>query len=168
MKKMMNKCWSILTENVMLLGLVLGIGLGVFFLLWHESITRCLRMITSVEYINREYWKDADCIDNKIIIRGQSTYLLDEYTGEILAGPYAWIVLEDFDFAYHIARYIEENNLIGFINDNGNVITPPVYTDATRFLENGQALVRDQDGNQYAIGTDGEVYKGMGGSNEKK
>lgn len=42
-------------------------------------------MTTSVNCARREYWKDAECIGGKILVRNHETYLLDEDTGEILA-----------------------------------------------------------------------------------
>jgi len=154
MKNMMNKFRNLFAENIVLLILVAGAGIGAFLLVWYCSMNGCLKMTTSVDNASWEYWKDADRVGDQMLVRGREVYLLDEYTGEILAGPYAWITVDDFDFSYHIARYTTEDNLIGFIDDQGNEITPAVYTDATCFLE-GRALVMDQEGNQYEIDTDG-------------
>lgn len=154
MKNMKNKFWNLLAENIVLLALIAGVGIGAFPLLWHCSVTGCLKTTTSVDYASWVYWKDVNHVGNQMIVKDQEAYLLDECTGEILAGPYAWIIVDDFAFPCHIARYITEDNLIGFIDDRGNEITPAVYTDAECFSE-GRALVTNQKENQYEIDTDG-------------
>lgn len=159
MRKMMNKFWKILVDNQVLLLLVVGVGIITFFMFWNCSVKECLEMTKSVNCASREYWKDAECIGKKILVRGQKTYLLDENTGKILAGPYAWIMVDDFEFSDDIARYITEEDLIGFIDEYGNEITPGIYMDATCFLA-GRASVIDRDGNQYVINKKGKICKG--------
>ena len=134
MRKMMNKFLKLLVDNTILLILIVGTGIIVFLMLWNCSVKGCLKMTTSVNCARREYWKDAECIGGKILVRNHETYLLDEDTGEILAGSYAGIMVGDFEYPYHIARYITEDNLLGFIDEYGNEITPGIYTNATCFF----------------------------------
>lgn len=159
MRKMMNKLLKLLVDNTILLILIVGTWIIVFLMLWNCSVKGCLKMTTSVNCARREYWKDAECIGGKILVRNHETYLLDEDTGEILAGSYAGIMVGDFEYPYHIARYITEDNLLGFIDEYGNEITPGIYTNATCFLD-GKASVVDQDGNRYDIDTEGKICKG--------
>ena len=83
MKNMMNKFWNLLVENIVLLALIVGVGIGAFLLLWRCSVTSCLKIITSVDYARWEYWKDADCVGDQMIVRDEEAYLLNGYTGEI-------------------------------------------------------------------------------------
>ena len=88
-----------------------------------------------------DYWNSAE------------TELFGDHTDEVLAGPYAGIAGEDFDFSYGIARYITEDGLIGFIDEEGHEIIPTIYTAASEFTE-GSVYVTDQEGNYYEIDTD--------------
>lgn len=99
MKNMMNKFWNLLAENIALLALIAGVGIGAFLLFWRYSVTGYLKKTTSVDYASWKYWKDADRVGDQMLVRDQEIYLLDEYTGEILAGPYAWIIVDDFGFS---------------------------------------------------------------------
>ena len=112
MSKMKNKLLQLLVDNTILLILIVGTGIIMFLMIWNCSVKGCLKMTTSVNCASREYWKDAECVRGKILVRGQETYLLDEDTGEILAGSYAGIMVGDFEYPYHIARYITEDNLL--------------------------------------------------------
>lgn len=62
MMRMVNKFWNILSENAMLLVLIIGMGVGIFVLVWQGSVDECLRMTILVKDVSREYWKDADYV----------------------------------------------------------------------------------------------------------
>lgn len=163
MKKVMIKFRNILQENILLLILLISAGIGALLLVWKYSMEWCLREVKTARCADWEYWNDAEKLGDHVVIRGQEAYLVDEDTGELLAGPYAGIAGDDLDFSCHIARYVTEDGLIGFIDDEGHVITPAIYTDASDFSE-GTARVTDQEGKQYEIDTDGwKVSQGKQG-----
>lgn len=74
-------------------------------MVWCYSINDCLKMAASVDYASWEYWKDADRVGDQMLVRGREAYLLDEYTGEILAGLYAWITVDGLQFRKHSSEY---------------------------------------------------------------
>lgn len=156
MKKMMSRFRNILYENIVLLILLNGFGIVVFLLLWKCSMEGILRETKTAYVAEWDYWfyAETEMFGDHVVIRNQEAFLVDDYTGEVLAGPYADIAGDDFDFSYGIARYMTEDGLIGFLDEDGHEITPAIYTAASEFTE-GTALVTDQEGNQYEIDTDG-------------
>ncbi len=44
-KKMMNECYNLLSDNVVLLVLTIMMGIGLFLLLWYCSIDVCLNWL---------------------------------------------------------------------------------------------------------------------------
>lgn len=158
MKKIMSRLRDILLENRLLLILLAGFVVAAFLLLWKCSMKGILMETKTAYDAECDYWLNADTrmYGDHVVIRNQEAYLVDEYTGEVLAGPYAGIAGEDFDFSCGIARYITEDGLIGFLDEEGHEITPAIYTKASEFTE-GRALVTDQEGNQYEINTDGWI-----------
>lgn len=156
MKMIMNKFRNILQENMLLRILLIGFVIVAFLLLWKCSMEEILRETKTAYDAEKDYWFNAETemFGEQVVIRNEEAYLVDKYTGEVLAGPYAGIAGDDFEFSYGIARYITVDGLIGFIDDEGNEITPAIYIAASKFTED-TALVIDQDGNQYEIDTDG-------------
>lgn len=71
MKNMMNKFWNLLAENIVLLALIVGVGIGAFLLLWRYSVTGCLKITTSIDYASWEYWKDTERVGDQMIVRDQ-------------------------------------------------------------------------------------------------
>lgn len=158
MKKIMSRFRNILLKNRCLLILLVGLAIVAFLLLWECSMEGILKEMKTACDAERDYWLNADTemYGEHVVIRNQEAFLLDEHTGEVLAGPYAGIAGKDFDFSHGIARYITEDGLIGFLDKEGHEITPAIYTDASEFTE-GTLLVTDQEGNQYEIDTDGWI-----------
>lgn len=170
MIKIMSRFRNILLENRLLLILLAGFAVAVFLLLWECSMEGILREMKTACDAERDYWLNADTemYGEHVVIRNQEAFLVDEYTGEVLAGPYAGIAGEDFDFSRGIARYITEDGLIGFLDDEGHEIAPAIYTEASEFTE-GTSLVTDQEGNQYEIDTNGWIISQESGEcNEGK
>lgn len=156
MKKVMSRFRKILLENRLLLILLIGFAVVAFLLLWKYSIEGILGVTKTIYDIERDYWFNAESemFGDHVVIRNQEAYLVDDHTGDVLAGPYAGIEVDDFYYSYGIARYITVDGLIGFIDEEGYEITPAIYIKASEFTE-GTALVMDQEGNQYEIDTDG-------------
>ncbi|MGN8963510.1 WG repeat-containing protein [Bariatricus sp. HCP28S3_D3] len=156
MKMIMSRFRNILKENILLLILLIGFEVVAFLLLWKCSMKEVLRKTKTAYDAEWDYLFNAETkmFGEQVVIRNEEAYLVDEYTGEVLAGPYAGIAGDDFEFSYGIARYITTDGLIGFIDDEGHEITPAIYTAASEFTE-GTVLVTDQEGNQYEIDTDG-------------
>ena len=156
MKTMMSRFQDVLRENLLLLCLLIGFGIGIFLALWKCSMEGILRETKMAYDADRNYWYSAETemFGDHVVIRNQEAFLVDDHTGEVLAGPYVGIVGRDFDFSYGIARYITTDGLIGFIDEEGHEITPAIYTAASEFKE-GIVQVTDQEGNQYEIDIDG-------------
>lgn len=155
MKKIMSRFRDILLENRLLLILLAGFAVAAFLLLWKCSLEGILSGTKTAYDAESDYWLnvDTEMYGKHVVIRNQEAFLVDEYTGEVLARPYASIAGEDFDFSYGIARYMTEDGLIGFLDEEGHEITSAIYTEALGFAE-GTSLVTDQEGNQYEIDTD--------------
>lgn len=156
MKMIMNRFRNILQENILLQILLIGFVIGVFLMFWKCSMKEILRETKTAYDAEWNYWFNAEtemCGD-QVVIRNKEVYLVDKYTGEVLAGPYVGIAGDDFEFSHGIARYITVDGLIGFIDDKGHEITPAIYTAASKFTE-GTALVIDPESNQYEIDTEG-------------
>lgn len=155
MKKMTSRFRDILQENLLLLFLLFGFGVGLFLGLWKCSMEEILGETKMAYDADMDYWNSAETemFGDHVVIRNQEAFLVDDHTGEVLAGPYAGIAGEDFDFSYGIARYITEDGLIGFIDEEGHEITPAIYTATSEFTE-GSVYVTDQEGNHYEIDTD--------------
>lgn len=155
MKKMMSRFRDVLQENLLLLFLLIGFGIGIFLVLWRCSMEEILRETKLAYDADMDYWYSAETemFGDHVVIRDQEAFLVDDYTGEVLAGPYAGIAGYDFDFSYGIARYITADGLSGFIDEEGHEITPAIYTAASDFTEDS-VHVTDQEGNQYEIDTD--------------
>ena len=78
------------------------------------------------------------------------TYLFDEDNRTLLAGPFAGIAAEDFEFTGTITRFKTADGKIGFIDESGREVISAIYTNATGFSE-GHSVVTDEDGNRYEI-----------------
>ena len=80
-------------------------------------------------------------------------YLIDR-SGKILAGPYYF--LEDGNFTWnHCYRYIGMNGLIGYLNKEGEEITPPMFVDGSEMFR-GLAMVSETGDSVYYISSLGE------------
>ena len=80
-------------------------------------------------------------------------YLIDR-NGKILAGPYYF--LEDGNFTWnHCYRYIGMNGLIGYLNKEGEEITPPMFIDGSEMFR-GLAMVSETGNSVYYISSLGE------------
>lgn len=156
MKKILSRFRGILQKNVLLMCLLIGFGIGIFLVLWKYSMEGILKETKTAYDAEWNYWftAETEILGDHVVIRNQEAFLVDDNTGEVLAGPYVGIAEDDFDFSNNIARYMTADGLIGYINDEGYEITPAIYTVASEFTE-GTAQVADQEGNQYEIDTDG-------------
>lgn len=82
-----------------------------------------------------------------------NAYLLNKF-GERISGPYQYIENE-LNWVWDKAcRYIGLNGLIGYLDTDGNKITPPIFIEASE-LTDGVALVSEKEGSVYYIDTEG-------------
>lgn len=156
MNKMMSRFRCILQENVLLLWLLIGFGIGIFLALWKYSMEGILRETETAYDAEWDYWftSEAGVFGDHVVIRNQEGFLMDDDIGEVLAGPYAGIVGEEFDFSDDNARYMTVDGLKGYIDDEGYETMPTIYTAESEFTA-GTAQVTDQQENQYEIDIDG-------------
>lgn len=83
-----------------------------------------------------------------------NAYLLDE-NNTMVAGPYK-VIENDFQYWNNkITRYIGENGLYGYLNQEGKIITEPIFQKASIF-QDGTAMVSMNDGMIYYIDTSGK------------
>ncbi len=74
--------------------------------------------------------------------------------GECIAGPYLHIENEIRYKWDEACRYTGLNGLIGYLDTEGNEITPPAFTMASQ-MNNGLALVSEKEGSVYFIDSKG-------------
>lgn len=78
---------------------------------------------------------------------------------EVIAGPYLYIE-DEMECAWDTAcRYTGLNGLIGYLDTEGNELTPPVYMEATE-MSDGTALVKEEEGRIYYIDVSGRRITG--------
>ena len=81
-------------------------------------------------------------------------YLIDN-KNEKIAGPYLSIE-DDLNWVWNKAcRYTGMNGLIGYLDTSGNEITPPMFIEDSK-MNNGNAMVSEQEGRIYYINDSGE------------
>lgn len=90
MKKMMSRFRVILQENVLLLCLLIGFGIGIFLTLWKCSMEGILRETKTVYDAEWDYWftAETEMSGNHVVIRNLGAFLADDDTNEVLAEPY--------------------------------------------------------------------------------
>lgn len=90
MKKMMSRFRVILQENVLLLCLLIGFGIGIFLALWKCSMEGILRETKTVYDAEWDYWftAETEMSGNHVVIRNLEAFLADDDTNEVLAEPY--------------------------------------------------------------------------------
>ena len=82
-------------------------------------------------------------------------YLVND-EGQKLAGPYAYIYIDDVTYKDDLCRIIsKDSHKIGFVNMTGEMVAEPEYIEADK-MTNGCAAVRDNvDGMYYYINSKG-------------
>ena len=78
-------------------------------------------------------------------------YLLSP-KGIKITGPYLKIYSEDISESdQFICRYVDKNGLIGYMNQDGIKITKPIFTQASRYIENAPVRVKTTKSGVYYI-----------------
>lgn len=155
------KIREFLRENILLLVLLTGIGAILFLTGWYCSLRVLTDAVTSAGTLREEFWKSAETVNNHVVQRGENeTWLIDEDSHELLAGPFEDIY-DDFDDDCDswrgnlIARYLDHGGKIGYVNyKNGTVIAEAVFVSGSIFKD-GLAWVQDEAGCEYAIDSRG-------------
>lgn len=150
MTKKMNRFRALLLDNKILLIVVIGMCLAVFLTAWRASLRCATGSIRTAYDAYWEYWEGTDMTAKGVLTNDYGTYLFDEDNRTLLAGPFAGIAAEDFEFTGTIARFETADGKIGFIDESGREVISAFYTSATGFSE-GHSVVTDEDGNRYEI-----------------
>lgn len=78
-------------------------------------------------------------------------YLLSP-KGIKITGPYLKIYSEDIsETDQFICRYVDKNGLIGYMNQDGIKITKPIFTQASRYIDNAPVRVKTTKSGVYYI-----------------
>ncbi|MGI6057539.1 MAG: WG repeat-containing protein [Bilifractor sp.] len=149
-------------KHVALRCVLIAAIIPVFLFTWHKTLNISLKRTDAVNYAIERFKSEGRYIGNNVFVSSNNDYYLlnsDNYSSDfIVAGPYTWIAADDFYSNTHIVRYRSTNGLIGFVDENGNEITPAIYLKASCFSDEC-AVVTDQEGNEYRIDTKGRRVK---------
>lgn len=111
--------------------------------------SRTITIFTRIDASLGKY--DADYHPQRVIYDDEGAWLVDN-EGFRIAGPYEYI--EDADWLTTL-RYIDSNGLFGYIRNDGTLITPGLFTEASD-MNQGIALVRKNESGVYYINAQGE------------
>lgn len=89
-------------------------------------------------------------LEGYLVSTGQEGVYLIDKEGNKIAGPYRKIFADELKGYGHICRYQDKNGLMGYLADDGTVLTPAIYAEASLFAE-GKARVRESTGGMYYI-----------------
>ena len=111
--------------------------------------SRTITIFTRIDASLGKY--DADYHPQRVVYDDEGAWLVDN-EGFRIAGPYSYI--EDADWL-SILRYVDNNGLFGYIRNDGTVITPGLFTEASD-MNQGIALVRKNESGVFYINSKGE------------
>ena len=129
-------------------------------LIWRYSLICCLDKVQSVQSMEEDFQNKTERLADNVLQTEQGMYLVDNKNGDALAGPFASILYEDFyredDVWCNIARFTAPDGLFGYVNTEGTIIAPPIYSKALPFKE-WEGIVLDTEGNVYKMDIYGEM-----------
>lgn len=156
MIKKMKNCFA---NNLILSAVLVILGLIIACSIWRYTLNIATDAAPAINRMDKQVAYETDHVKN---ISEDNRF---EYTpfGTIYhaptgtdAGPFKHLYTDEFYFSWEtIARYIGDNGKYGYLKKDGNLLTDPIFIEATEF-EDGTARVREESGKIFYINEDGK------------